>query len=329
MLKNFKVSSTRSHGGILIRLCLLLGMLALSRASAFMVIPPAAAAQAECDCKDIKALQAELRNATRLQQAFRNKIPELRKMGKAESTIALKQFAEGEARRGLEPVPGYNGPSEVDYHPWGRDLYDPTGTKHSAQKLCSMSSSAAATLDAAVAASACPGIGRALRAHEAVHLIFCVTIGFFPYEEMHAADRAQEEVEAYTAQIKVLREILDSLKPKCKSYQATGQYLRLVVSGVICDLEKPFTLKGKSMLDFTFRFTPSSSNAGSVAISMSGYGGTGEGSGTYTIAGIETDNPKMTVTATYIGRFPPGSAMGSGPLHIDLAPLETRECDPQ
>lgn len=310
---------------ILIRLYLILGMVALPVASASMLIPSAAAAQAECDCRHIKALQTELRNAMRLQQAFRNKIAEFQKMGKGESTIALKQFAEGEARRGIEPVPGYNGPSEVDYHPWGRDLYDPTGTKHSAQKLCSMAGSANAQLDSAVAASACPGIGKALRAHEAVHLIFCVTIGFFPYEEMHGADRAREEVEAYEAQIKVLRAILDSLK--CKSYQATGQFMSLVISGVICNLEQPFILKGKSMLDFTFRFTPSSASAGSVAISMAGYGGTGEGSGTYTIAGIETDNPKMTVTASYIGRFPPGSAMGSGPLQIDLAPLETSECD--
>ncbi|MDL1870902.1 hypothetical protein FBR05_01700 [Deltaproteobacteria bacterium PRO3] len=309
-----------------IALYLLLGMLALSRASAFMAIPSAAAAQAECDCKDIKALQAELRNAARLQQAFRNKIPELRKMGKAESTIALKQFAEGEARRGLEPVPGYKGPSEVDYHPWGRDLYDPTGTKHSAQKLCSMSSSAAATLDAAVAASACPGIGRALRAHEAVHLIFCVTIGFFPYEEMHAADRAQEEVEAYAAQIKVLREILDSLKPKCKSYRASGRTADLVYSGVICSLEQPFTVSG-SIINYKFNFTPSSATSGTVNISAAGMMVTGAGGGTYNIEGVDTDKPRIAITASVVGHSPVGSRTGSGTVYIDLTPLETSECD--
>jgi hypothetical protein len=60
---------------------------------------------------------------------------------------------------------------------------------------------------------------------------------------------------------------------------------------------------------------------------MSGYGGTGNGVGTYSIEGVETDKPRIAVTASYTGRFPPGSAMGSGPLFIDLIPLETSECD--
>lgn len=46
---------------------------------------PAAPAQAECKCGDLKALQIELRNAIRLQQAMRNKIPELRKLDHTES----------------------------------------------------------------------------------------------------------------------------------------------------------------------------------------------------------------------------------------------------
>src|SRR5712692_1213214 len=40
---------------------------------------PAVIAQTECVCKDLKKLQIELRNALRLQQAFRNKIPKWRR----------------------------------------------------------------------------------------------------------------------------------------------------------------------------------------------------------------------------------------------------------
>ena len=76
---------------------------------------PPALVSAECDCNNIEVLQAELRNAVRLQQAFRNKIADLSKLGHDESQSALKQFAEGEARRGLEPITDYKGPKEFDY----------------------------------------------------------------------------------------------------------------------------------------------------------------------------------------------------------------------
>lgn len=163
--------------------------------------------QKGCDCSNLKALQAELRNAIKLQQAFRNKIAELRQMNQPTSASALEAFAKGEARRGLEPVPDYNGPKEVDYDNNGSTLYDPQhpGNTFNAEQLCEMTSSATNTLNRAIAASACAGIGEALRAHEAVHKKSCLAKGFVTYFNMHGADRAQEEVEAYGAQIAVLR----------------------------------------------------------------------------------------------------------------------------
>lgn len=313
-------------GSVISGLILLAGVLAANGAPQPVGSP--AAAQAECDCSNLKVLQIELRNALRLQQAFRNKIPELRTMNKGESTIAVKQFAEGEARRGLEPIPDYKGPDHVDYYPWGRDLYDRTGTKHTVEKLCSMQVSAKAELDKAVAASACTGIGAALEAHENWHGNFCRTIGFVPYEEMHGADRAQEEAEAYDKQIAVLRaEIARVLNLKdCKRYRATGMY-----TGVVCSLEKPFTLTMFQASGFQGRpqFTPSNSQGGSVIDNPKIAGVQWEDRGTYTVEEMSW-GPDIVMRGNRCTDFPPPTGRFCTPytnLRIALLPLETDECN--
>src|SRR5215468_9251804 len=120
-----------------------------------VALAPAARA-AECTCEHLPAIQAELRNAQRLQTAFRNQIAALRALGPGASQGALQQFAAGDARHGLEAVPGYNGPSGFD--------------SFSADQLCTMAESAARRLEQAERATACDGIAAALRAHENVHL---------------------------------------------------------------------------------------------------------------------------------------------------------------
>jgi len=177
----------------------------------------------------------------------------------------------------------------------------------------------------AEAASPCKELYEIAFRHEALHMQKCQDRKgnqALPAVMLTPAGKAREEAAAYAQEIEELKKLL-----KCQSYQAAGQFIKLVFSGMICDLEKPFTVNGKSMLDFTFQFTPSSASAGNVAISMSGYGGTGKGGGTYTIEGVETDKPRIAVTGSYIGRFAKGSAKGNGPLYIDLIPLETSECD--
>lgn len=167
--------------------------------------------QKECDCSNLKILQIELRNAQKLQQAFRNKIPELRKMETegVKSLQELQRWAASDARRGLEPVPG-RGPTEVDYKPWGDHLNyqdDPQVTgKYTNEQLCQRSDESAAGLAAAKKNAACAAIAQAIQVHEDFHLNFCRRIGYRPYWlGMSGADRAQEEVEAYGAQIAVLR----------------------------------------------------------------------------------------------------------------------------
>src|SRR5689334_7571418 len=103
--------------------------------------------QKECDCRNLKALQAELHNAIKLQQAFQSKIAELRneEMSGINTNSALKTFAEREARQGQEPVPGDEGPREdVDYDNNGSTLNDPIhpGSTFNAQQLCEKTCSA-------------------------------------------------------------------------------------------------------------------------------------------------------------------------------------------
>lgn len=176
-------------------------------------------------------------------------------------------------------------------------------------------------------ASPCKELYEIAFRHEALHMQKCQQRKGnhkLPTVMLTPAGKAREEAAAYAQEIAELKKLL-----KCKSYRVSGNYQRLVFSGVICDLEKLFTVKGKSMLDFTFTFTPSSPTAGNVAISVTGHGITGGGSGTYTVEGVETEQPKMTVTASYTGTYPGlGSAKGVGPLSMNLTPLETEtsEC---
>jgi hypothetical protein len=290
---------------------------------------PTFPADVECGCRNLKTLQIELRNALHLQQAFRNKIPELREKGKDSSQSAFEAFAKGEARLGLESIPDYKGPLAVEYYPWGRwHGEDPDLSKKTAAVLCQMLESSAKDLREAKEASACAGIAAALQAHEDWHIKFCTTIGFRPYEEMHGADRAQEEVEAYDKQIAVLRaEIAKVLKKNCVAYRASGNAGGdTVFSGDICDLEKPFTLKTNNPFLSSFEFVPSSSSGGKWSFSTTN-GVIGGGSGTYTITGTDTERTGIEMTGWSTGTVRGATRSGGGTVHIDLTPLD-QECKP-
>jgi hypothetical protein len=284
---------------------------------------PAALAPAECDCSNLEVLQIELRNAIHLQQAFRNKIPELRTMNQPTSGSALKSFAADEARRGLEAIPDYHGPKEVDYYNHGSSLSDPIHppSTWSKEDLCRMEKSAADTLTSAVNASACAGIGAALEAHEKWHLNFCMRIGFVPYFNMHGADRAQEEVEAYDAQIKVLRDIIEHLS--C-GYRANGKFGDTVVAGLICDLQKPFTISSNNPFIQSFDFTPSSPTSGTWKFSYKN-GVAGGGGGGYIVEGTDTLKTGIMLHGSGTATAPI-AATSSGTVRINLSKLESNDC---
>jgi len=292
-------------------------------------------AQTECDCSNLKTLQIELSNALLLQQAFTNKIPELRAMeteGRA-SMAELQRWAKSDARAGLKQVPGLSGSTEVDYKPWGDKLsYQDDGqvtAKFTNEKLCGRSDESTAALEDAMKKSACAGIARAIQEHEDWHLNFCKTIGYRPYWlGMHGADRAKEEVEAYGKQIAVLRgEIAKVLKKNCVSYRASGNAGGdTVFSGDICDLEKPFTLKTNNPFLGSFEFVPSSSSGGKWSFSTTN-GVIGGGSGTYTITGSDTEKTGIEMTGWSTGTVRGATRSGGGTVHINLSPLD-KECKP-
>jgi len=171
---------------------------------------------AECDCGNLPVLQVELRNALRLQAAFRGRIAELRQFGPDASRIELQRFAAMAAHANLES----DGTTlrEVEYVPYGQDVAEGRLDSLSNDQLCAMRASSAAALDAADRAAACAGIGRALRAHEGVHVAMCRRIGYRAYLAMHGAERAAEEAEAYGVQIAALRaeiiRVLERLNPR-------------------------------------------------------------------------------------------------------------------
>ena len=180
---------------------------------------------AECDCTNLSILQVELRNALRVQAAYRGQIAALRGMSVEASQDTLGRFAVMAAHANLE-ADGSGTTREVEYVPYGIGvdvgLYDTLGPGQTPQQrreqLCAMRASSAAALSAAVDAARCSGIGRAIRAHEAVHVAMCRGIGFRAYYAMHGSDRAAEEVQAYAVQIAALRaeiiRVLERLNPR-------------------------------------------------------------------------------------------------------------------
>lgn len=112
---------------------------------------------------------------------------------------------------------------------------------------------------------------------------------------------------------------------KMPGYKATGQTADLAYSGVICSLERPFTVFG-SIINYKFEFTPTSATGGTATITAAGMMVTSEGGGNYTIERADTDDPRIAFAATAVGHSPVGSKTGSGILYIDLVPLDTDEC---
>ena len=317
-----------------------------------------AAAAQECACKDLKTMQIELRNAMRFQEAYRKKIPELRTMSKQEALPAYKTWVENLIKKGVvgeEKIPGYKGPMHFSFETRGINninlLTDPTDTR-SNEQLCSLTKASAVNLTAVANASACQGIGAAVRAHEAEHSKICTDIGFRPHLAMHPADRAQEEVGAYGAQITVLRAAIAQAKRSC-SYTPTKSD-PFALSGVICSLERPFRINGTwstpdLVLMATFDFVPSSETAGTWSVSL-GRGNmrdvesviTPGSGGSYTIVGADTDSPRIvtvpqgevTITGTVsIPDRPEEHFVNTQPIsgetgrEFQLAPISTDECN--
>ena len=161
--------------------------------------------QKECDCSNLKTMQTELRNAIRLRQNYQNEVAVLRQMSHDTSQNAFQQFAKGDAAKaGTEPIPGYKGPDSFTYTARGYNMG--SNPNFSAAEQCEMSPGTKMDFEKVLAAAACAGIARAVQAHEQVHINSCIRAGgYLAYVGRHGADWAQEEVEAYAAEIGALR----------------------------------------------------------------------------------------------------------------------------
>jgi len=121
-----------------------------------------------------------------------------------------------------------------------------------------------------------------------------------------------------------------------RGYRVSGQNSDMTYSGVICDLAKPFAITGTiaGSINYKFDFMPMSAAGGAFTMSGGGNLGAGvfkgHGSGTYTIEGLESENPRIVTagsssgTGTAYGKTATGSKSGEG--DFKLIPLENTEC---
>lgn len=117
-------------------------------------------------------------------------------------------------------------------------------------------------------------------------------------------------------------------------YKVTGQEGGNTYSGIICDLEKPFTLKAnfEPWWEMNFELTPTSAQAGTFTITGAHYEtGPYDGYGTYTISSVNEATSTLTLKFTTLMHH---TSIGSfdvnpGEYHPTLVPLDTQECDGQ
>ena len=157
----------------------------------------------ECDCSNLKGLQAALRDAIRLRQNYQNEVSVLRGMDLVPSQNAFNTFAAGKgpgtARAGMPD----QGTETFNYTGRGQNFY---GNRHPASEECEMTEQTKKDYERMLDKAACAGIAHALQAHEEFHIQKCVSLGNWEaYLNTHGADKAQEEVDAYGAEIAVLR----------------------------------------------------------------------------------------------------------------------------
>src|SRR5262249_21693050 len=150
----------------------------------------------------------ELRNAITLRQRYQSEITELRQLTHDSSQFAFHDFVVKRASANLENVPGYSGPQAVMYSSIGSSIYVTALSANSPDnkgRWCDPDSSLLRDLEQAKEGSACDGVAAATEIHERYHWDFCHQIGYLAYLDMHGADHAAEEAQAYGAQIAALK----------------------------------------------------------------------------------------------------------------------------
>ena len=120
-----------------------------------------------------------------------------------------------------------------------------------------------------------------------------------------------------------------------EAYKAIGQEGIETYTGLICDPEKPFTLRADiAAYDITVNFQPSNANSGffdlSGTINLGNSVTTVTGEGPYTVKRVDGTATQLILTfskATGYNSVSGGGQESGFQMFIDLAPLDTPECD--
>lgn len=98
-----------------------------------------------------------------------------------------------------------------------------------------------------------------------------------------------------------------------------------VFTGVVCDLEKPFTASTNNPFIAPFNFTPSSAKGGMWEFDTKS-GIVGGGSGQYTIEGTDREPTGIQMIGNSQGTYRGITQKGGGIMHLALTPLTGNEC---
>jgi hypothetical protein len=190
--------------------------------------------------------------------------------------------------------------------------------------------------------SACAGIARALRIHEDSHQATCKRLGFYAFSERLPLDLANDEVDAYEAQIKALTTELErvlnlpntkivsgstspdeigSAEVICKvAFNVSGQIDDLRLKDKVCDAEQPFTVKTTPNVNMSF--TPTSATAGTYTYNGRYAGVQLTGSGGYVLS-LKDGKGSLTLDGSgkWFARHPRGTFSKSGPETLTATEL--------
>lgn len=293
----------------------------LTTAIGLVVMMPRDVAAKPCECKDIAAMTAELARVSTAEAVWK------------------EIFAWARGLHPDLPEPSSNDELNTKYAQlarapradWDRIMHAPIQQIEKLNKAGSLDGDGEPIVNADFAQAHCDDIVEGVRVHERAHRSFFLSPGNSIegglMRSRHLRLRSESEVVSYRTQKEFLKEKLDALKKRCKGYRATGQTADTTYSGVICSLEKPFTVNANNpVIAYPFEFIPSSATNGTVSFKATIPMLHAFGSGTYTIEGADTKTPRIIMTAGSTGITPKFSLSGGGTVQIDLVPLDTDEC---
>ena len=115
-----------------------------------------------------------------------------------------------------------------------------------------------------------------------------------------------------------------------RGYKATGSSHDVVYSGDVCDVEKPFTVKGTGLANFDLKFVPSGPQSGTVSYTalynVPGLAINEASTGTYKLVGDDADGFDILLELAGTAHTSKGDFSGDGGVKIHLSPATGNVC---